>query len=297
MELKKALTIKEQIERLKTAHNLVIDNDDEAAKILRTVNYYRLSAYGIGLTKKNNREEYIDGTSLTDIYRLYEFDSSLRNLILKLIEYQEIRLRTLISCFLALKYGAEGYIDPANFLQVSDKQGNDIHKSIIDAFKEETIRQKNLPFVKHHEQKYSGHYPIWVAIELFSFGKLSSLYSIMRNSDRNEIAKQYRTKPDYLKSWIICLLEVRNICAHYNRLYNMPLKQAPYLYPENIPYRKGKQNKLFPVLITLKRMTASDNDPLWNDFVGQLSSLMKKYRDVVNLSFIGFPKNWKDVLS
>ena len=69
MELKKALTIEEQIDRLKNVHNLLINDDEEAAEILKTVNYYRLSAYGIGLTKKNNREEYTDGTSLSDIYR------------------------------------------------------------------------------------------------------------------------------------------------------------------------------------------------------------------------------------
>ena len=92
MELKKALTVEEQIERLKTVHNLTIDNDDEAAEILKTVNYYRLSAYGIGLKKEDNLEEYTDGITLNDIYRLYLFDSELRNIIFKIIEYLEIQL-------------------------------------------------------------------------------------------------------------------------------------------------------------------------------------------------------------
>ena len=49
--LKPALTFEQQIERLKTVHNLTIMHEDSALKILEKVNYYRLSAYGIGLKK------------------------------------------------------------------------------------------------------------------------------------------------------------------------------------------------------------------------------------------------------
>ena len=49
--LKPALTFEQQIECLKTVHNLTIMHEDSALKILEKVNYYRLSAYGIGLKK------------------------------------------------------------------------------------------------------------------------------------------------------------------------------------------------------------------------------------------------------
>ena len=71
VELKEALTLDEQIERLITIHKLVITDKSSAKDILKKVNYYRLSAYGIGLKNKNNPEEYIDGITLEHIYRLY----------------------------------------------------------------------------------------------------------------------------------------------------------------------------------------------------------------------------------
>lgn len=51
--LKPALTFEQQIEHLKTVHNLTIMHEDSALKILEKVNYYRLSAYG--LVSKNLR--------------------------------------------------------------------------------------------------------------------------------------------------------------------------------------------------------------------------------------------------
>ena len=113
--------------------------------------------------------------------------------------------------------------------------------------------------------------------------------------DRKEIARLYNTEPKYLGSWILALVEIRNICAHYSRLYNMPLKQTPHLYPEYQKYRTGTLNKVFPALLSIKRMLNSDDR--WNAFEIQLESLIDEYGDVVKLSFMGFSKEWKEVLS
>ena len=293
--LKPALTYPEQIERLKNVHNLTISDDAVAFEILKKVNYYRLSAYGLGLTQKNDKEKYLDGISLEHIFRLYEFDSRFRNILVHVIEQLEIQLRTQISNFLALKYGSEGYMDSTLFTDKKTKDGESVHAAVIANFKKECGHQKNAPFVKHHMDKYGGHFPVWVAVELFTFGNLSSLYSIMTLEDRKEIAKLYNTEPKYLGSWILALVEIRNICAHYSRLYNMPLKQSPHLYPEHKKYRAGGINKVFPALLSIKRML--NNDTRWQSFETQLETLIDEYSDVVRLSFMGFPEDWKEVLS
>ena len=94
MKLKPALTYNQQIDRLVHIHNLTITQRETAISILKRVNYYRLSGYGIGLKKPDHPEEYLDGISLEHIYRLYQFDSALRNLLLHVIEQLEIQLRT-----------------------------------------------------------------------------------------------------------------------------------------------------------------------------------------------------------
>ena len=293
-ELKSARSYESQLDCFIEDHNLTVTDRTKAIKILKHVNYYRLSAYGIGLKKPNNKEEYIDGISLNHIYRLYYFDSSLRNHLLHLIEQLEIQLRTQISYHLAMNYGPDGYMDVSNLSDKINKSGRSIHEIIILNFKKECQRQKNLPFVKHHMQEYGGRFPIWVATELFTFGNLSSLYSILKINDRKEIASLYDTKPEYLTSWILSMVELRNICAHYGRLYNMPLKQKPRLYAEYRKYSSSRLNKLFPTFIVLKRMTYSSG--YWTKFENQLKRLMATYNDVIKLSFIGFPRDWEDVL-
>ncbi|MBF0993950.1 MAG: Abi family protein [Lachnospiraceae bacterium] len=295
VHLKSALTYEEQVEHLIKVHNLSIHDTEKAVRTLQRVNYYRLSAYGIGLTQKENSEKYRDGISLEHIHRLYKFDSMFRNRLIHVIEHMEIQLRTKISYHLALKFGPEGYMDQTNFLDKKTKSGESVHSIIINNFWKECGHQKNAPFVKHHMHKYEGHFPIWVAVELFTFGNLSSLYSIMKKEDQQVVADLYNTDRKYLGSWILALVEIRNICAHYSRLYNMPLKQTPYLYSEYRKYRRGSMNKIFPVLLVIKRM--QDDRDLWKSFEKNLEGLFDEYRDVINLSFIGFPKEWKLVLS
>ncbi len=292
--LKPALTFEQQIERLKKVHNLTIANEDLALQILKKVNYYRLSAYGIGLKKASAPEEYRDDTTLENIFRLYCFDSEFRNDIIHIVEQLEIQLRTQISYYLAIKYGPEGYVEVSNFNDMKNHDGKSIHATILESFKKEVQHCKNLPFVKHHQDVYGGHFPIWAAVELMTFGNITSIFDIMKPEDQKYISSFYRTSPNHLKSWMLALVEIRNICAHYNRLYNMPLKQTPYLYKENLKYR-SKQNKVFPVFLVIRRMLHGNEQ--WESFLKDIDKTMNKYQDVVILSFIGFPKDWKEILS
>lgn len=294
--LKKALTYEQQIEQLRIKHGLVISDSDSALNILKRVNYYRLSGYGIGLKKESNPEMFQDGVSINHLFALYSFDSSFRSLVLHTVEQIEIQLRTQIAYYLSLKYGPEGYMDPNNFITKYKKDGTNIHTSILESFRNECRRQNKVPFVIHHNEQYGGHFPLWVAVELFSFGNLSSLLDIMKEEDKKEIAALYETESKYLRSWILSLVEIRNICAHYSRLYNMPLKQTPFLYSEYREFRNERINKVFPVILVIKRML-EDNQNLWDSFFIELCSLFKDYSNVLNLSFIGFPANWKSVLS
>ena len=115
MKLKNPLTYTQQIDRCINYHNLAISDRSTAEDILKHVNYYRLSAYGIGLKKKDDPEKYIDGISLEQLYRIYCFDSKFKNILIHCIEQIEIQLRTQISYHLAMKYGAAGYEDKCNF--------------------------------------------------------------------------------------------------------------------------------------------------------------------------------------
>ena len=290
-DLKKPLTYEEQLVRLREGHGLMIENEAEAIDILARVNYYRLSAYGIGLKNRENPEKYQDGISLVYLYRLYSFDCHLRNALLQIIEHVEIELRTQIAYHISLAYGAEGYRDPNNFEDRTDKKGNSIHQKTLMKFDTEVANQNHLPCVKHHLQKYDGRFPFWAAVELFSFGMLSSMYSIMRMDDRKKVACFYDVDPAYLGKWIHFLADVRNRCAHYGRIYNMPLSSTPRLFNESQAY---SSNRIFSAFLILKRLM--QGKPSWNTFLATLVGLIEEYPEA-NLAFMGFPKNWTQVLT
>lgn len=293
MKLKPALTYSEQIRKLNKDHNLKIDNEEFAEEILAKVNYYRLSGYGIGLKRSNNKEHYKDNITIEHLFQLYCFDSQLKNNLIRTIEQIEIELRTQIAYHLSLKYGSDALLNEKIFIHKTNSNGCTIYSIIKDSLEKEITRQRNKPFVKHHIKKYNGKFPIWVSVELMSFGNLSSLFSILQDDDQKAIANYYKTDAKYLKNWILCLVEVRNICAHFTRLYNMPLKENPKLYKENMKFKK-KQNKLFPILLIMKRMLNSNSQ--WDSLLKDIEHTFSKYAYCFNLSFMGFPKNWKEIL-
>lgn len=192
-----------------------------------------------------------------------------------------------------MEYGSDALLNKNNFINKANKDGQTIYFIITKNLNKEIGRQRKKPFVNHHLKRYDRQFPIWVSVELMSFGNLSSLFSILQDKDQKEISNYYNTDPKYLKNWILCLVEVRNICAHYTRLYNMPLKENPRLYKENIKYKR-QQNKIFPVLLIIKRMLNSNDQ--WDSLLKDLKLTFDKYQGFYHLDFMGFPKEWESIL-
>ena len=116
----------------------------------------------------------------------------------------------------------------------------------------------------------------------------------MKNADKNQIAKcNYQIPAIYLESWLKCLSYIRNICAHYGRLYNRPLTSKPRL--DNRVKKLGiKQDRIFAHLFVLKQLIPEQDK--WTDFVTRLEALFSQYKENVELERIGFPEDWEAIL-
>lgn len=290
-ELKPSMTIEQQIELLKS-RKLNLD-EDLAYKTLNRLSYYRLvNAYSVGYFKDSAKEEYKENFSFSKLLDIYNFDQALRSILLYEIESIETHLRTRVAYYIAVNYGPLGHEDPRNFSEVK------IHGEVMKELKTQIERNLTAPCVKHHNEVYGGKMPIWAAIELFSFGMLSKLLSAMKTIDQNSISKDLTTHTGktvryaYLKSWIQCLVEVRNICAHYGRLYNKPVIATPKLYEE---YSHITTNKVFLVLLVIKHLS-NLNHQQYKTFVHQVEGLINEHANSIDLKKIGFPKDWKTLL-
>ena len=280
--VKRPTTFEDQVNILRS-RGLLIEDEEQAMKVLSRINYYRLSAYMLSYQSDN---KFRSGVSFDDIYNLYEFDKKLRSMMMGVLETIEIAFRTHIAYLIAHKYGVLGYKERDNF------RNGDYHGKMLQSFQREMERSHEV-FVQHHKSAYSGVFPVWVAIELATFSTLSKIYSNLKEDDQDEIASSYySTKGIYVRTWLYALSVVRNICAHHGRLYDRKLKISPRLFRGDS--KKGIRNDTaFSALLTSGRLLKGNDE--WSHFVTNLSVLIGQY-DGVDLSLIGFPANWEEIL-
>lgn len=280
------LSVAEQVQNLKEI-GLTIEDEQYAVSILNDISYFRLiKAYSLTLKPKNGN--YNTGVTFEQIVQLYKFNSRLRQLVFPLIEKIEVNLRCRVANFFSEKYGIFGYEDSTNFQNV------DHYRSFLVEIEHEIERNAKSPFVLNFRKAYiEPKIPFYALVELFSFGTLSKFYKNLKNSDKKVIAQQYGIGYTYLESWIENISFVRNICAHYGRLYNARLPKTPMLYQQYYDSGIGNQ-RIFATLLCMKHLLRNDKD--WLPFVDALQELCDRYA-VVDVSTMGFPADWYSVLT
>jgi len=110
----------------------------------------------------------------------------------------------------------------------------------------------------------------------------------------DKISKEWTGFPsEYLKSWLKSLVLVRNLCAHYRRLYRRTFAFPPKLSKKQRMYVENN-NSLFAICFVMRYMLESSS---WNNFVINLEALFEEYKGKkVDISLIGFPINWLQIL-
>ena len=282
-QLKKPTTYQEQLDILRN-RNIIIDDPVRCTMVLESVNYYRFTAYFLPFKQKDGT--YRDDTCFQRVYRIYEFDRKLRSVLFSALEEVEVYLRAKFAYFHAHKYGAEGYMDAANY---SSHHQAEKFKENLDR---EIASNKRSAFVIHHNEHYDGHFPIWAVVELFTFGMLSRFYSDMTTADQKCLARElYDTIPKNVISWLRCCTDLRNICAHYGRLYYRIFPATP----ANVDATTSQSRQLWGAILALKELYPDCQK--WNtEILPQLCALFEEYQDDIALVHIGFPKDWTQKL-
>ena len=278
-ELKKPTTYDEQLDILRS-RGITIQDTAQCKNILESVNYYRLTAYFLPFKRPDGL--YVEGTSFLRVYHLYEFDRKLRGILFSAVEDIEVFLRSKLAYFHAHRYGAEGYLEPANFSSRHDAE------KFLQLFQAEVKSNKNALFVKHHEETYGGRYPIWVATELFTFGMLSFFFSDMTPGDQKDLSRSvYQSIPKNVRSWLRCCTDLRNICAHYGRLYYRIFSANPAGF--NIS--QAQKSRLWGAVLSLRALHPDAHR--WNsEVVTAIQALFEEYDSDISLYHIAFPDDW-----
>lgn len=225
MQIKEPTTFEEQIDLIKEKGFLISEQEkQECIQFIKRANYYRISAYFLPFRRKDGT--YFPNVAFSRVQKIYEFDSRLRGLIFSTIEDIEINIRTKLAYFVAHKYGALGYLSDDMFSVRHNTAKFDEKVRLCINENSSTL------VVKHHQANYNGQFPIWVMIEFFSIGMLSYFYKDMLSEDKKVVAAEMGTVPKLLESWLRCLTDLRNKCAHYSRLYYWMFPAIPAI-PKN----------------------------------------------------------------
>ena len=154
-------------------------------------------------------------------------------------------------------------------------------------------KNADLAFVRHYNSKHGGAFPLWVMMEMFSFGALVYFYQDLHKNDKKDIALHYYGF-DYrlVENWLEKLAGLRNHCAHYNRVYAnaLPWELRTLELTSPVEYTVGVNSTLFDFFVAM-RMLHKRCD--WGDsLVVVLETLFAEYSDVVDPSVLGFTVEW-----
>ncbi len=306
MKTKEFKTLDEQIEILKN-RGLVINDVDKAESLLLRENYFFINGYRHIFLKNRKENNFISGTTFEELYAVFQFDRSFRNILFKNLLIVENNLKSIISYKLSKKYGIreKDYLKPSNFSQDVKKvrQVNDVLNKVKRQIK---LNGRQHSATLHYLSNY-GYVPLWILVKLLSFGMINELYSILKPEDKLSIAEYYNLDVETLGTYISLLSNYRNLCAHEDIVYDhRTQKEIPdtkYHLELSIPtmndeYIYGK-NDIFSIVIMLKYMlTESDFTDFINE-VGYELSLLDGRVDIIPqakiLDIMGFPENWEEI--
>lgn len=306
MITKEFKTLNEQIDILKEK-GLTIKDEEYTKKILMRENYFFLNGYRhLFLVEK---DKFIPGTRFEELYSLFLFDRSLRNIIFKYLLVIENNLKSISSYVLSKKYGIKekDYLRNNNFTKdpTRQKQVNDLLSKMKRQIR---VNGPQHSATLHYSSNY-GYIPLWILVKVLSFGIVSELYSILKPEDQREIASIYNIDVDELIDYLPILANYRNLCAHEDILYENRTQKAigSTLYhqllkikKEDNEYIQGK-NDLFALIIMLKQLLSKDD---FKNLVYEIDHVIESLNyNLVSIKVskvldrMGFPNNWKDLVN
>jgi abortive infection bacteriophage resistance protein len=219
---------------------------------------------------------------------------ALRDLVTEALEILEVDFRAVIAYEFGQRHGAFGHIDATTFF------GSFHHANWLLRLQEEADRSSEL-FVEHFRNNYAQFpdLPIWMAMEVMSFGALSKMFQGMIRGDQRPVARRYGVQPRDLVAIFHHLVYLRNLCAHHSRLWDRVWAIKPSLPRGTVwqPPHLPSNDRLFASLLLLYHLMKSC--PAVAGLVEEWRDRLKQHLSqppaaVNSLNKMGMPPNWEN---
>lgn len=308
--MKSFKTIDEQIELLKS-RNLIIADEEYAKNYLLSNNYYSI-INGYGKYFPRNGENYVNGTTFEELECLHRFDRDLKQVLFEAIVGVETHLKSIFAYHFAEKYRNKVYA----YLNIECYDRNQTLSviSTIARLSQVIKKQQEFPHtsISHYVNRHND-VPIWVLMNYLDFGGLRCMMNSSNSSLKNSVAKELKNfakqnlsnvgifPPEVMMSFIENINEVRNVCAHNNRLLAFQCKHdSKYwdvLHKSYGIQTTDQRRDVFSVFIStqcfLSRMEYST---LHNATLKLMKNHLRKIKSISVsdiLVTLGFPSDWE----
>lgn len=278
----------------------------KAKILLQREGYYNIvNGYKRLFLNSLEPEEYKEGTTIDELFALYAFDRSIREIFLRAILHIETNVKNLISYTISEHYGHDNYLLYKNFDTSRKNSGEHISKLIYNVQGQIAAHALD-PNIAHYLKNH-GYIPMWVLNSILSFGNMSKFYSNMKQQDRQQVSKVFCLQENTLANFLMYLSAIRNFSAHGNRLYCFKSTRALsdtsihnnlFINKKNGHYVRGRNDLFGAVIIIRYLLSYREFSRFYSELNGAINKLFSKITtisidDVLNE--MGFPKNWKDI--
>ncbi len=224
---------RQQINILRS-RGMVIGKGSQGSRVMRILereNYYNVingyKDFFLDLRATATTDEvYKKGTTFDEVYALHNFDRELRNIYLKYLLKIENTFKTVIAHEFSKKYGHDNYLKIENFDNSNEQKISSAIKLIGD-IQQEIARQmsKHHQVVTHYMTEH-GYIPLWVLVNVLTFGKIENFYKNMKSVDKTTVARQFNLQPNEFGKFMHMLALARNKCAHDERFFDIKFRES-----------------------------------------------------------------------
>ena len=292
--MKEFKTFNQQLTILRD-RGMIVPTDGSPKRFLEQENYYNvINGYkDLFLCKDSHGntiipETYLPNTHFNELKALFLFDRELRFLFLKYLLIFENSFKTTISCEFSQKFPkANSYLEIANYRD-DDPKGVLKQISILTKTIHDNVGTKGA--IKHYIEEH-GSVPLWVLVNYLTIGNLSYLYSALKDSEKNAIAKYYsdkyekqyrptntlRISSEDMESALKIFNLVRNQCAHDERLFNSDYKNIRVSNIVNYFGVTSYNNR--QIVVAILYFKAVLNKSYYKKFHSELNTIFDKYKN------------------
>ncbi len=281
----------DMVEQLRE-RGLEIDSPQRVAHYIRSIGYYRLSAYTFPfLSQPKAEHRFKPGSKFQDALNLYRFDKKLRLLLFNEIEKVEIALRSTLANIVAQETGNIFWMTDETVFANRDRFRRT--QELVD----KELKKSKEEFIQHFKDKYSDPYPpAWILVEILPLGVVTRIFeNLASNTIRKKIAAHFGLTAPVFTSWITVVTLTRNTCCHHARMWNKENAICPMI-PRKLTGKWISSNvspkRIYFDICIIKWFVdvVSPN----NDMLEHIQSLLAQF-PMVDIRAMGFPSgNWQE---